>query len=47
MHLGTSEPFALNKEELRIDELLEAAFGMGAGCNSECAGIDFDNDKCL
>jgi len=47
MRLGTSEPFALNKEEPRIDELLEAAFGMGAACYSECAGIDFDNDNCL
>ena len=47
MRMGTSEPFALNEEEPRIDKLLEAAFGMAAACDSGCAGIDFDNDKCL
>jgi len=29
MSLSTSEPFALNEEEPRIYELLEATFGMG------------------
>jgi len=47
MSLGTSEPFALNNEEPWIYERLAAAFGMGAACDSECAGIDFDNDNCL
>jgi hypothetical protein len=41
MSLGTSEPFELNEEEPRIYELLEAAFGMGAACHSECAGDRF------
>ena len=46
MSLRTSKPFALIEEEPRIYKLLEAAFGMAAACHLECAGIDFDNDKC-